>query len=56
MVSTPYGILSESNPLTQLNAELPIVLIPRGINDFLHPEINLLVLVSIIALQFSRES
>ena len=39
-----------------LNAASPMLVTELGMTVFLHPDINLFVAVSIIALQFSRES
>ena len=43
-------------PLQPSNAQSPISVTELGIIVFLHPLINLFVAVSIMALQFSRES
>ena len=43
-------------PLQSENASLPIEVTELGIIVFLHPLINMFVAVSIMALQFSRES
>ena len=43
-------------PLQPLNAPMPIEVTELGIIVFLHPLINVFVAVSIMALQFSRES
>ena len=43
-------------PLQLENAQSPILVTELGIIVFLHPLINVFVAVSIMALQFSRES
>ena len=43
-------------PLQPSNAQSPILVTELGIIVFLHPLINVFVAVSIMALQFSRES
>ena len=43
-------------PVQSRNADLPIEVTELGIIVFIHPLINVFVAVSIMALQFSRES
>ena len=43
-------------PVQSRNADLPIEVTELGIIVFIHPLINVFVVVSIMALQFSRES
>ena len=53
---TLSGILMLVNPLHPANADMPMDVIELGIVVFIHPEINKLDAVSMIALQESRES
>ena len=53
---TELGIMIEVKLLWPENAELPIEVTELGIIVFLHPIINILVSVSIIALQLFLES
>ena len=53
---TVLGIVMLVNPVTLENAEFQIAVTELGINEFMQPVKNLLVAVSIIALQPSRES
>ena len=56
MVVTLLGIVIDVNPVQFLKALFAIQVTPFGIVEFWHPVISLLDAVSIIALQFSRES
>ena len=56
MEITELGISIEVKLLQPLNALYPIVVTEFGMTVFLQPETNSLVLVLIMALQFSRES
>ena len=56
MLVTEFGIVMDVNSILPLNAYLPMAVTEFGMNEFLHPTIILFVSVSIIALQFSRES
>ena len=53
---TELGISMLVRPEHPSNAELPIEVTELGITVFLQPAINLLLAVSIMALQFSLES
>ena len=53
---TELGIVTEVSPVQPQKATKPIESTELGITVFLQPEIKLLVLVSIIALQLSLES
>ena len=53
---TLFGNTSSVNSLHQPKAESPMLVTPLGMTLFLHPTINVLVSVSIIELQLSRES
>ena len=53
---TELGMVTLVKPEQPLNAPLPIEVTELGIIVFLHPLINVFVAVSIMALQFSRES
>ena len=53
---TELGMVTLVKPLQPENELLPIVVTEFGIIVFLHPLINVFVAVSIMALQFSRES
>ena len=53
---TELGMVTLVKPLQFSNARSPIEVTELGIIVFLHPLINLFVAVSIMALQFSRES
>ena len=56
MLVTLLGNVSSVNSLHQPKAESPMLVTPLGMTLFLHPTINVLVSVSIIELQLSRES
>ena len=56
MEVTLLGMVTEVRPLQPEKAELPIEVTLLGITVFLVPLINVFVSVSIMALQFSRES
>ena len=56
MVVTEAGISMLVSPAQLMNALLPMVVTEEGIKDSLHPAINVLVDVFMIALQLSRES
>ena len=56
MYVTLLGISIEVNPVHWSKALPPMLVTLLGITVFLHPAISLLVDVSMIALQFSRES
>ena len=56
MVVTLFGMVMEFKPRQPLKAPLPIDVTLFGIIVFLHPAINVLDDVSIMALQLSRES
>ena len=56
MLVTPSGIVTLVRPVQSENALLPMLVTLEGIVVFLQPDINSLVAVLIIALQFSRES
>jgi uncharacterized membrane protein HdeD (DUF308 family) len=53
---TLLGVVIEVRLLHQPNASLPMLVTLLGIIVDAHPAINVLLLVSIIALQLSRES
>ena len=52
---TEFGMVMDARPLPE-NARRPIVVTELGMTVFLQPVTNVLVLVSITALQFSLES
>lgn len=56
METTEIGIVTDDNPEQPAKAPLPIAVIELGIIVFLHPAINSLVELSIIALQLCLES
>ena len=56
MLVTLLGISTEVRLVHQMNAHSPILVTLLGITVFLQPKINVLVAVSIIALQLLRES
>ena len=56
MEVTEFGMLMLVKPLHPENAASPILVTEFGIVVFLHPSVRVLVEVSIIALQLSRES
>ena len=56
MVVTELGMLTLVRPLQEWNAILPMVVTEPGITEPLQPVINVLLAVSIMALQLSRES
>ena len=56
MLVTSLGIVTEDKPEQPENAPTPILVTLLGIVVFLHPAINVLDDVSIIASQLSRES
>ena len=56
IVVTLYGISIDDNCLRPANALSPIAFTLEGMEELLQPSIIVLVLVSIIALQLSRES
>ena len=56
IVFTPSGITIDLSSLHDLKALSAIEVTLQGITDPLRPTISVLVAVSIIALQFSRES
>ena len=56
MLVTPSGMVTLVRPVQSENALLPMLVTLEGIVVFLQPDINSLVAVLIIALQFSRES
>ena len=53
---TELGMVTLVKPVQPENARLPIEVTELGIIVFLHPLINVFVAVSIMALQFLRES
>ena len=53
---TELGMVTLVKPMQKKNASSPIEVTELGIIVFLHPLINVFVAVSIMALQFSRES
>ena len=53
---TLFGIVTDVRPLQPPKAPFPILVTPLGIIVFLHPAINSLEAVLIIALQLFRES
>ncbi len=55
MLVTLLGNVSSVKPLQPSKAEFPILVTLFGMTLFLHPTINVLVPVSIIELQLSRE-
>ncbi len=55
MLVTLFGNVSSVKPLQPSKAEFPILVTLFGMTLFLHPTINVLVPVSIIELQLSRE-
>ena len=56
MLVTLFGNISSVIPLQPLKADSPMLVTLLGMTLFLHPTINVLVSVSIIELQLSRES
>ena len=56
MLVTEFGMVTLVRLEQPENASLPMLVTEFGITVFLHPTINVLVFVSIIALQLSRES
>ena len=56
MLVTELGMVMEVRPLQPLKASLPMLVTELGMVVFLHPAINSLVEVSIMALQLLRES
>ena len=56
MEVTELGMVMLVKPVHSSNAWLPILVTELGMIVFLQPLINVFVAVSIIALQFSRES
>ena len=56
MEVTEFGISTLVRPLQKENASLPMEVTEFGITVFLHPDINVLEAVSIMALQSPRES
>ena len=56
MLVTLLGNVSSVKPLQPLKALYPMLVTLLGMMLFLHPAINVLVSVSIIELQLSRES
>ena len=56
MLVTPLGIVIEVRPLQPLKAATPMLVTLLGMIVFLQPAISVLDVVSIIALQLSRES
>ena len=56
MLLTLLGNVSSVKPLQPSNAKSPMLVTLLGMTLFLHPTINVLVSVSIIELQLSRES
>ena len=56
MLVTLLGNVSSVKPLQPLKALYPMLVTLLGMILFLHPTINVLVSVSIIELQLSRES
>ncbi len=56
MLLTLLGNVSSGKPLQPPKAPFPILVTLFGMTLFLHPAINVLVFVSIIELQLSRES
>ena len=56
MEVTEFGIVMLVRPLQPKNALLPMEVTVLGITVFLHPTINVLEAVSIMALQLPRES
>ena len=56
MLVTLLGNVSSVKPVQPSKAESPMLVTLLGMTLFLHPTINVLVSVSIIELQLSRES
>ena len=56
MFVTLLGMVIDVRLVHQPNAKSPMVVTLLGMVEFLHPNINVLLAVLIIALQFSRES
>ena len=56
MLVTLLGNVSSVKPLQYAKAPLPMLVTLFGMILFLHPTINVLVFLSIIELQLSRES
>jgi hypothetical protein len=56
MLVTLFGMVTEVKPSQPEKALFPMLVTLFGITDELEPTINVLVAVSIIALQLSRES
>ena len=56
MLATLLGMVTEVRPLHPEKAEPPMLVTLLGIIVLLHPRIKVLDAVSIMALQFSRES
>ena len=56
MLVTEFGMVTEVRHLKPLKASSPMLVTELGITVLTHPFINLLLRVSIIALQLSRES
>ena len=56
MELTELGIVILDNPEQPTNAPVPIVVIEFGMTVFMQPVINVLLDVSMMALQLSRES
>ena len=53
---TELGMIAEVRPVQLLKAKFPIEVTVFGMTVFLQPDTNSLVLVLMMALQFSRES
>ncbi len=56
MLVSPSGSVMEARPVQPLKAPSPMLVTPTGMAVDLHPNINVLVDVSMIALQLLRES
>ena len=56
MLVTLLGMVIDVKPEQKLKAPSPMLVTLLGMTVFLHPYTSVLVAVSIIALQFSRES
>ena len=56
MLVTLLGMMMEVRPVQYAKAISPMLVTLLGMTVFLQPTTNVLLLVSIIALQFSRES
>ena len=56
MLVTLLGMVIDVKPLQLEKALSPMLVMLLGMTVFLHPAISVFVSVSIIALQFSRES